>query len=835
MKLFDLKLSKRVVGIAALFLSVGAFAQDDCGSAVTVTDLTGTNCTTSAPSTTNAIGPSTCEEGSIDTWFQFTAQGSTADITVSNNLNGWRPEIVIVQSTPASSCAGAFSTFSCNDANGNYNSLAVTGLTPLTVGETYWIVVTSNNNNTGGTLTVCVDNPPAGPCSDNELCGSPLTLTLNAPGGGAACVTDCNTGASAGPDFAGTNCYDLPNETVWYSITTDATTVSLDITLNSTDLSDPEYTLFSTPDCFNYTIIDCQEGTGGSASGTGITVNPSTTYLIAVSDVTGDEGDFDLCVTQTAAPTGSCVDNQECVDAAPIALNGAGNAASCVTDCNTAATPGLDFTGPAACSEMPNPTVWYTFTTSAGTASLDIDLTSSDLSDPEFAVFTNANCIGPWVTVECNEGSGGSANSTTVGVAANTTYVIAISDASGDVGNFDLCITENPDNSACNTDNTLAVTATSMGSPFGGPFMPGEIVSFCYTINTFTTGIPSSPQGCNYLQGIVPQFGDCWDPVSFDAQGMPVTNTPPATLGVLDYPNPAPSCEGDPAGTWSWFPSGSVQYNLANPNAMGYTTGDDVGAGWFFTTSYSSITGACNGGGNDPNSSYGDNDFVQCNDLSGWTVCFDLQVKDAAACGVGETDCAVSVKTLADGEIGVWNNIGCTADLPTSSPNTMNCALPIELGALSANYVDRSVLIDWTTLTEENTDYFILEHITANGEQVQVGTVKAAGDSQEERDYRFVHDAPHPGVNYYNLKGVDLDGTVRSHGYVTVNATFNYAYYDQDTKEIVLSFDTGIEVYSMDGTMMTSSKTGTRIPFDAKGVFMIRDLNSGFMQRLVTH
>jgi hypothetical protein len=65
---------------------------------------------------------------------------------------------------------------------------------------------------------------------------------------------------------------------------------------------------------------------------------------------------------------------------------------------------------------------------------LDINLTSTNLSDPEFTVFTNA--CGPFTIVNCTEGTGGTAAAIQISVTANTTYIIAVSDATEDVGTF---------------------------------------------------------------------------------------------------------------------------------------------------------------------------------------------------------------------------------------------------------------------------------------------------------------------------------------------------------------------------------------------------------------
>ena len=219
-----------------IFSTIGfsSFGQDDCASAVNVPTLDGTNCPTAAPSSTNFLGSGGCEEGTLDTWFQFTAQGTSADITISSTQAGFRPEFLVV-STTNNLCTGGFLLDGCFDQNGNYATISGTQ-GGLTIGDSYWIVVSSHNNNTSGTLTVCVDNPaPISNCVDNEDCGSANVVTLNAPDAGQVCLIDCNTGASAGLDFSGTNafCEDQLNETVWYEFTTDALAATIGLKIST--------------------------------------------------------------------------------------------------------------------------------------------------------------------------------------------------------------------------------------------------------------------------------------------------------------------------------------------------------------------------------------------------------------------------------------------------------------------------------------------------------------------------------------------------------------------------------------------------------------------------
>lgn len=86
--------------------------------------------------------------------------------------------------------------------------------------------------------------------------------------------------------------------------------------------------------------------------------------------------------------------------------------------------------------------------------------------------------------------------------------------------------------------------------------------------------------------------------------------------------------------------------------------------------------------------------------------------------------------------------------------------LPVELIDFDAEkFGEDEVEVLWTTATEFNNDYFVVEH-SMDGQNFQaVGQVDGAGDSNEMKNYRFVHEEPRDGVNYYRLKQVDNDGS----------------------------------------------------------------------------
>ncbi len=66
--------------------------------------------------------------------------------------------------------------------------------------------------------------------------------------------------------------------------------------------------------------------------------------------------------------------------------------------------------------------------------------------------------------------------------------------------------------------------------------------------------------------------------------------------------------------------------------------------------------------------------------------------------------------------------------------------------------------IEWTTSSEINNDFFVLEHGTNGSDFDIMGLVKGAGNSSNEKKYYFIDEHPYQGINYYRLKQVDFNG-----------------------------------------------------------------------------
>ncbi len=97
--------------------------------------------------------------------------------------------------------------------------------------------------------------------------------------------------------------------------------------------------------------------------------------------------------------------------------------------------------------------------------------------------------------------------------------------------------------------------------------------------------------------------------------------------------------------------------------------------------------------------------------------------------------------------------------LITLGSKSKNTVLPIELTSFTATCDGRSSLVEWSTASERNNDYFSLEHSDDAINFTEIARIAGAGNSIEQLDYSYTDYGIHGGDNYYRLVQVDYDGT----------------------------------------------------------------------------
>lgn len=94
--------------------------------------------------------------------------------------------------------------------------------------------------------------------------------------------------------------------------------------------------------------------------------------------------------------------------------------------------------------------------------------------------------------------------------------------------------------------------------------------------------------------------------------------------------------------------------------------------------------------------------------------------------------------------------------------------LPVELLTFTGRSNGDVNELEWATASEDNSSAFIVERSVDGNVFQDLGSVQAAGNSQQEVGYAFIDEAPPSGVAFYRLRMIDLDGASEQSSVVVV-------------------------------------------------------------------
>ena len=139
----------------------------------------------------------------------------------------------------------------------------------------------------------------------------------------------------------------------------------------------------------------------------------------------------------------------------------------------------------------------------------------------------------------------------------------------------------------------------------------------------------------------------------------------------------------------------------------------------------------------------------------------------------------------------VISNIACCGFVPdVPGPATIdNSGLPIDLIVFEAASKNKLTILEWSTFSEFNFDYFEIQRAIGSTDFKPIGEIEGAGEDVETiQEYEFIDEKPLNGINYYRLKSIDLDGT------------FEYS----DIQAVKHAFDSRFDIYPnpSDGTSL---------------------------------
>lgn len=446
-----MKKSLRILIFVMLFAFhfQNAFAQpsnNTCGSAITLTSAT--TCSYTQGSTLGATASIPGETGGVgiaddDVWYKFTAQATTHTINVQGYIGF--DAVIDVRS---GSCTGT--SVMAQDISG-VNVLETMTVPNLIIGNVYLVrVYHYQTGDGGGYFDICITHTaPSAPA--NDVCSNATIISSS---------TTCNwtfgstTGATQ--SIAGT-CAGTPDDDVWFRFVAQATTHV--VTVDGLGNFDPVIDIRNAPACSASNIM-CVDQTfnGGTETATIPNLVVGATYVVRVyHHGTGDGGgNFDICITHTAAPSAPA--NDICSSA--ISLT-SGLSCNYTPGTTTGATQSITSNCGSANGDDD---VWYSFTAVA--TSHVVQVQGGTGFDAVIDVRSSTSCAG--TNILCKDGSGTgdleTANLTSLTIGA--TYLIRVYHftAGSGGGNFDICVTHTappaPANDFCASATPITSSTT---------------------------------------------------------------------------------------------------------------------------------------------------------------------------------------------------------------------------------------------------------------------------------------------------------------------------------------------------------------------------------------
>ncbi len=671
---------------------------DDCDMAVMIpanvlsdpttcyTTINGVDLNNDWPSTDVGLFGCWDPDFSTNIWYSFVAQGPDVEITIDPSFPE-NAQIALVEFTGGPcEIAGAI-LIRCIAGNflGYYDDLVI--------GNTYYFAVGFDGDAVGD-FCMNVFNPVPPP---NDLPCNAIALPTD-----GSCEMGTTIYASSEGYFVPGACQSSIESTVWYTLSMndpDNVGFELDFSfLNAPNGAQVSIILWEVPDCTQPgTISFFHCGDPPTDVLEWGPIDETVTYYLSIQTSTVNEADFEICVDEVPP----CFENDICAEATPILDVMSDMAFVCMDGCNLFADPE---TFNNSCGIGDFPTVWFQVNTDGAATLMNIQVTSDDFSAPTISLFwqtTDCDALTPvpltTSNLPCVVGSNGEAEAFGSDVGASSIYYIAVSSLNNVGGNFEICVNTISSASNCVTARDIEITGRSANGPLEGPFFPGETVSICMNVDSYT----AANNGCQWFQGLIPVFGNGWDPSSFDPDGQPLN----ATVNGNPIPQAGNGLYG--AAQWDWFTdvdyhhdhvfyqlgdfdgngtidmcnilydpdcpnTGGLMGGCCNP-CWGSPLGTILPGGWF---AYG-INGSCPDPGPPIRVDWGDGN--SCGGGMGpWSFCFDLNVREYPDCLEDASTMTLSLGffTTADGETGAWTGSAsvCNLDQPAFVTVPMCCS-----------------------------------------------------------------------------------------------------------------------------------------------------------------
>ena len=169
--------------------------------------------------------------------------------------------------------------------------------------------------------------------------------------------------------------------------------------------------------------------------------------------------------------------------------------------------------------------------------------------------------------------------------------------------------------------------------------------------------------------------------------------------------------------------------------------------------------------------------------------------------------------------------------------------LPVILNSFAAQKQNNTVLLQWSTASEQNSKDFTVQHSIDGNSWSNLSALPAAGNSNSARNYSYVHTSPATGNNYYRLLQTDIDGKSNYTEVRMVSFSANEPGFTVMANPVIngvlrlhVNNTTGVSLYSADGRLLWKKQLNAGVQTVdmsrcGKGVFLLK--GDGAAQKLV--
>lgn len=528
-------------------------------------------------------------------------------------------------------------------------------------------------------VLLCSFLAAAQPANDDPCNAIPLTVNTSS----CSYIGGTNVAATASAAIPAPGCGFYNGGDVWYSAVVPANGILI-VNTNVGTMTDAAMAFYNGP-CTAPTLIECDDDDSPNGSMPMINrsgLTPGSTIYIRIWEFGNNVfGTFNICASTPNTPP-----NDNPCTATPLAVN-----ATCIytASTNTDATSTAGIPAPG-CGAYLGGDVWFTITVPASGAVL-IDALPGTMTDGAMAVYTAANCSGPFSLVSCdddNSANGSMPYLTVLGQTPGSTLYIRFWEFNNDnQGTFSICV---------QSTGSCGFPVTNDFCPDPAPIMQGPGTFSSTTDGTFTPDLPGNLGSvfCGTIEN------NSWYQFTASAttETFPITSVTGCNLGL--------GIQG-------------VVYSLTY-NAQGCCT------------AFSQMSNCYSPGDN------------------------SIGTITATGLTIGQ-----EYLLMIDG----YSNDGCEF---TISGWGVILPLGVELIEFKGHNEEQGISLSWQTVAEIDNKYFEVLHSRDGVNFSVIGNIPGAETSLNSNDYTFFHQLVPVGINYYQLRDVDVNGDSRTSDVITV-------------------------------------------------------------------